>query len=148
MSDDNMQQQSGDDPSGLRKALEETRAELKALKAERRQRAYTDAGIPEGAHDIFDSMYSGELEVDRLREFAQSKGIQVLGSEQSQDAPPAQPAAAEGQSRLDAVDQAKLPSEAPTLESQILEAVSAGDFDTSFKLKSQLLDQQRSRKTA
>jgi hypothetical protein len=139
-------EQGTEDVGGLRKQLEETRNELKSLKQERRQRAYADAGIPEGARDIFDKTYDGELSVEALREFGTSKGFALAdlgtgGGEQATQTSEAQQVAQQGQARLDAVDAARLPNDQPDIKTQIAEAMAAGDWDKSRALKHQLLDE-------
>lgn len=144
MSDTEQTQQTDTDASGLRKALEDTRAELKTLKQERRLRAYADAGLPEGAYDIFDKTYDGELSADALRTFAESKGFRLAGTETAEQTAEVQrDPQQESQARLDAVDAAKLPTSSPDLKQQIMEAVNAGDWETSRALKHQLLNDMR-----
>lgn len=139
----NDQGQDGGGIAELRKQYEDTRAELKALKQERRQRAYVDAGIPEGARDLFDTAYNGELTVEALREFGQSKGFALsdLGNDGNTVQPQERQVEQQGQSRLDAVDAARLPNDQPSIENQIVEAANAGDWEKSRALKHQLLDQ-------
>lgn len=146
MSDQNdTQQDQQDDIKGIRAQLEALREENKALKSDRRQRAYKDAGLPEGAYDIFDKTYDGELSVDALREFAESKGFRIGGNDESAGAPAqtdeAQQSREQGQSRLDAVDAAKLPTDKPDTATEIANAMSEGEWTKSFQLKSQLLDE-------
>ena len=144
MSEQNETQDQQDDIKGIRAQLEALREENKALKSDRRQRAYKDAGIPEGSYDIFDKAYDGELTVDALREFAEAKGFRVASDEvQESEAQPNVQQQQDGQARLDAVDAAKLPTDQPSLEQRILDAQKAGDWDTSRALKHQLLDEQR-----
>lgn len=149
MSDENDQQDQQDDIKGIRAQLEALREENKALKSDRRQRVYRDAGIPEAAHDIFDKTYDGELTPEALRDYAEAKGFRLGGNDEAADQAAAQQvdetqqAREQGQNRLDEVDAAKLPTEAPSTEDQIREAQAAGDWTTSFNLKSQLLDESR-----
>lgn len=147
MSDQNETQDQQDDIKGIRAQLEALREENKALKSDRRQRAYKDAGLPEGAYDIFDKTYDGELSADALREFAEAKGFRLGGNDESTaqaaQVDEAQQTREQGQSRLDAVDAAKLPNDEPDIADQIREAQAEGNWERSFALKSQLLDEQR-----
>lgn len=145
---ENEQDQQTDDVKGIRAQLEQLREENKALKSDRRQRAYADAGLPEGAYDIFDKTYDGELSADALRSFAESKGFRLASTDDTTAEtggvePEVQRAQQESQARLDQVDAARLPTTAPDLPQQIMEATAAGDWDTSRALKHQLLNEQR-----
>lgn len=126
--------------SALRKQLESVLAENKKLKSERRQRAYTDAGIPEGAYDVFDQMYDGELTPEALRGFASSKGFQLGDGTVAPD--PAQQRS-EGEERLSQVQSAALPSRDPSIKDQIAEAEANGDWTRVDRLNAELLEQQR-----
>lgn len=155
MSDETNQQDDGqqDDIKGIRAQLEALREENKSLKSERRQRVYRDAGVPEGAYDIFDKTYDGELTPEALRQYAEDKGFRLGGNDEggteAAQVDEAQQSREQGQTRLDAVDSSKLPNEAPSIEDQIREAQANGDWDKSFALKSQLLDERnRARRQA
>lgn len=143
MAQDNGQQQDG---SGLRKQLEEALEENRSLKQQIRQRAYDDAGIPQGARDLFDSAYEGELTVDALREFGEAKGFRLepLGGDpggdgEGQEAPPA-PA---GEQRLQELSGAAMPSLDPSIDDDISKAQAEGDWDTFNRLSAQKLEAAR-----
>lgn len=146
------QQEQPKDGSALRKQLEEVLAENKELKSERWSRIYEEAGLPEGARDVFGKVYEGEASVEAVREYAEQAGFRLNDTQQAEGTDPApegqQPSMAEvqreqAQGRLDAAQSASLPPDKPSTEQQILEAQANGDWETSFALKSQLLDEQR-----
>lgn len=131
--------------SALRKQLDSVTDEVKALKAEKRQRVYTDAGIPQAAFDVLDKVYDGELQVDKIREFASEKGF-ALGEPGSPGAEtPPDPAAqrAAGEQRLSQLAGGALPARDPSINDQIAEAEQKGDWDTSNRLKAQMLQSVR-----
>lgn len=130
--------------SGLRKQLEQVIEENKQLKAERRSRVYDEAGIPEGARDLFDSAYTGELTVDALREFGESKGFKLLGLDDGGEGQP-NPAQqrAEGEQRLEQVQGGTLPVRDPSPDDEIAQAEANGDWDTYDRLQAQKLDKVR-----
>lgn len=139
MSDQTEQNNEG---SALRKQVEELLAENKALKAEKRQRLYKDAGIPDAAFDVLDKVYDGELETDKIREFAQSKGF-ALGGETTEttEAETPDPAAqrAEGEQRLSALNAGTIPARDPSINDRIAKAEAEGDWATVDRLNAQKL---------
>lgn len=145
-------EQGSDDIKGLRKQLEELRSENKELKSERWSRIYEEAGLPEGARDVFGKVYDGEASVEAVREYAEQAGFRLNDAQQAEGTDPApegqQPSMAEvqreqAQGRLDAAQSASLPPDTPGVDQQIKEAQANGDWERSFALKSQLLNQQR-----
>lgn len=132
------------DGSGLRKQLEDALEENRTLKQQIRQRAYDDAGIPQGARDLFDSAYEGDLTVDALREFGEAKGFRLesLGGpeqQQSDDAPPAP----EGEQRLQELNGATMPNLDPSIDDNIAKAQAEGDWSTFNVLSAQKLEATR-----
>lgn len=134
------------DGSGLRKQLEDALEENRTLKQEIRQRAYDDAGIPQGARDLFDSAYEGELTVDGLREFGEAKGFRLesLGSmpdggTQEGQAPPAP----DGEQRLQELNGSAMPALDPSIDDDITKAQTEGDWDRFNVLSAQKLEAAR-----
>jgi len=143
MAQDNGQQQDG---SGLRKQLEDALEENRTLKQQIRQRAYDDAGIPQGARDLFDSAYEGDLTVDALREFGEAKGFRLesLSGDPEGGAPEGQaPPAPDGEQRLQELNGAAMPPLDPSIDDDITKAQTEGDWDTFNRLSAQKLEAAR-----
>lgn len=131
------------DGSGLRKQLEDALEENRALKQQIRQRAYDDAGIPQGARDLFDSAYEGDLTVEALREFGETKGFRLeplADTEQQSDEPPPAP---EGEQRLQQLNGATMPSLDPSIDDDIAKAQAEGDWERFNVLSAQKLEATR-----
>lgn len=131
------------DGSGLRKQLEDALEENRALKQQIRQRAYDDAGIPQGARDLFDSAYEGDLTVEALREFGETKGFRLeplADTEQQSDEPPPAP---EGEQRLQQLSGATMPSLDPSIDDDIAKAQAEGDWERFNVLSAQKLEATR-----
>lgn len=151
MSDENEgQEQEQSEGSRLRQQLEEALAENKTLKSERWARIYEEAGLPEGARDVFSKVYEGEATVDAVREYAEQTGFRLANEQanEGQQANESQRTEAEtqreqAQGRLDQAQAASLPPDQPDIRQQIKEAQANGQWETSFALKSQLLNQQK-----
>lgn len=128
--------------STLRQKVDELSEENKTLKQEGKHRAYKDAGLPDGAYDVFDTMYDGELTPEALQGFAQAKGFQVNATGQK----PAEgnQSLNDGEARLDGLNAGAIPVRDPTLDDEISEAETAGDWDKATRLKVQKLEALRS----
>lgn len=126
--------------SSLRKQVETLQEEVKTYKAEKRQRVYRDAGIPEQSFDVLDKVYEGDLTPEAVKTFAKEKGFAVPDGQP--DAPEGDdPAAdrAEGEARLQSVGQGALPPRDPSLNDRIAQAEANGDHETAGRLKAEKL---------
>lgn len=119
--------------SKLRSQLDEALTENKTLKQERRHGKYVEAGLPEGAYDIFDEKYEGELTVDGLKAFAQEKGFALPTGNTDEGQPSGetpQPDAAQqrqsGEDRLSQLGQGQIPARDPSVGDQIKQAEAKG----------------------
>lgn len=133
--------------SKLRSQLDEALTENKTLKQEKRHGKYVEAGLPEGAYDIFDEKYEGELTVEGLQTFAQEKGFalptgngdngQPTGDDGNQGAAAQQRQS--GEDRLGQLGQGQIPARDPSIDDQFNEAVAKGDTATAGRLNAQKL---------
>lgn len=140
----------GGDGGGLRRQLEDALAENKTLKGQIRKRAYDDAGIPDGARDLFDTAYTGELTVEALREFGAAKGFALKDLTPSQPGTPGAPAPAtpgqelsEGEQRLADLAGSALPPGDPSIDDRIAKAEADGDWATFDRLSAEKLAKAR-----
>lgn len=124
--------------SRLRKELEAAKAELRAFKAEKRHAVYKTAGLPEGAFDLFDEKYDGELTPESVREFGQAKGFAFLDVKSEQDVP-----STPGSDGLDQLAAGAIPQADPSITDQIKKAEADGDWATVDLLNAKLLNAAR-----
>lgn len=127
--------------SALRQQVNTLADENKTLKAEKRQRTYKDAGIPEASFDVLDKVYDGELDPEAVRTFAREKGFAVPEGDGT-PTPAPDPAAqrAAGEQRLAQVGQGAIPARDPSLNDQIAQAEAAGDWDLANRLNAEKLE--------
>lgn len=128
--------------SQLRKERDEAVTEAKELKAEKRQRTYRDAKVPESAFDILDKVYDGELNPDAVREFAKEKGFQIPDGENT-DEKANTPDPSAGEDRLAQLNSGAIPARDPSVDDQIQQAEANQDWDTYDRLQAQKVESLR-----
>jgi hypothetical protein len=129
--------------STLRQKLEEVTAENKGLKAEKRHSVYKDAGLPDGAYDVFDTLYEGDLTPDAIKAFAAQKGFRVeeaapSGNESNQSGDNRNLEA--GEERLASLGGSAPPANEPSLDDRIAQAESKGEWYEAARLKALKLE--------
>ena len=131
--------------SQLRKERDDAVQENKTLKQEKRHGKYVEAGLPEGAYDIFDEKYDGELTVESLQEFAKEKGFALPTGEQQQETPKngqEQQEAPSGDDRLRQAAAGSIPAREPSVTDRIAKAEADGDLNEVARLNLQLMHEQ------
>jgi len=128
--------------STLRKQLDEVQVENKTLKSEKRQRVYRDAGIPDAAFDVLDKVYDGELEVDKIREYATEKGFALgePGKREPEATPDPAAARTAGEQRFTQLARGTIPPRDASTDDQIAAAEKDGDWPTFNRLQAQKLE--------
>lgn len=138
--------------SQLRKERDEAVQENKTLKTEKRHTLYGQAGLPEGAYDVFDSLYDGDLTVESLQDFAKSKGFALPSEEQPETPagdnghqPDAQQQRQQGEDRLSQLNAGAIPAREPSIQDRIKKAEADGDLATVDRLNLQLMYDQHAK---
>jgi hypothetical protein len=153
-----------EEPSRLRRQLQQAQDELATLRARDQQRTIIDAGYdPQlGVVRALAEQYAKQPDVewtrDGFRAFAQSQGLPPPAppAEQTQQPTPEgtpQPTQAAltpeeqvrlaGQGRLDQLNTASLPDQTPTLAEQIMAAEQGGNWAEAERLKNVVWAQRR-----
>lgn len=134
--------------SQLRKERDEAVTEAKELKAEKRQRTYRDAKVPESAFDILDKVYDGELTPEAVRDFAKEKGFslsdaeEATGDESTGTTPDPAAQRQQGEDRLSQLNQGAIPARDPSTLDELKKAEAEGRTNDAIRLNLQLQREQ------
>lgn len=129
--------------SALRQQVEDLKAENKTFKQQARTRAFKDAGFdPEsGAGKAVAKLYDGEPDPEAIQQFAKEEfGFEPDGTSGSQPTNGDEPS---GDDRLASLNSGHIPPREPSIDDQIKQAESSGDWDTYDQLQAAKLESLR-----
>ena len=128
-----------DTGGGLRKQLENSLAEVKELKADKRKRAFDDAGLDttKGLGKAIHQVYEGEATKEAVVEFAKSEYDWTPPV--SDEHPQAQQIQTE-QARADQLTDTAGSVAPPSTADQLAKAEAEGDYRTAMAIKSQQVE--------